>query len=295
MRQGRAVAGCRVSDTNPRQLSRLMVGRDIATQSTARKNAIGPVVLQCAGLKARDARGVTALDNLTISLRAGEILGIAGVDGNGQRELAEAICGLAPLEAGQVTMMSNRTSDRERTGKEARAKVGFVPEDRHGTGLVLDNSIAANLVLRSFRQAPVSRRGLLDRREILRRAADLMKRYDVRGRAPAQPARDLSGGNQQKIILAREIEAKPEILVVAQATKGLDIGAVEFVHRKLIEERDRGTAILYISTELEHIAEVADRIAFIFQGRITGELLPGDLTAEKAGLLMSGADSGVQP
>ncbi len=295
MRQGRAVAGCRVADTNPRQLSRLMVGRDIAAQTTVRKNAIGPVVLQCAGLTARDARGVTALDNLTISLRAGEILGIAGVDGNGQRELAEAISGLVPLEEGKMTMTSYRTSDRERTSKGARAKVGFVPEDRHGTGLVLDNSIAANLVLRSFRQAPVSRRGLLDRREIMRRAADLMKRYDVRGRAPAQPARDLSGGNQQKIILAREIEAKPEILVVAQATKGLDIGAVEFVHRKLIEERDRGTAILYISTELEHIAEVADRIAFIFQGRITGELLPGDLTAEKAGLLMSEADSGVQP
>lgn len=167
-----------------------------------------------------------------------------------------------------------------------------MPEDRHGTGLVLDHPIASNLILRTFGHAPVCRHGLLDQSLIARNAAELMQRYDIKARGATQKARDLSGGNQQKIILAREIEAGPEILVVAQATKGLDVGAVEFVHRKLIEQRDRGVAILYISTELEHIAEVADRIAVIFRGRIVGELQPDELTAERAGLLMSGAASG---
>lgn len=292
MRQGRVVALCRVADTSPRQLSGLMIGRDVAAPTVVRHGEAGPVALDCRGLKARDERGGTALDDLSLTVRKGEILGIAGVDGNGQRELAQAICGLKSLDAGHILAgegdITNATVDERRE----RAKIGFVPEDRHGTGLVLDQTVADNFVLRSFRRRPVARNGLLDRGRIARNAADLMQRYDVRARSATQAARDLSGGNQQKIILAREIEAKPEILIVAQATKGLDVGAIEFIHRKLIEERDRGTAILYISTELEHIAEVADRIAVIFRGRITGELLPHELTAERAGLLMSGASGG---
>lgn len=289
MRQGRVVAGRRVAETDPPELSRLMVGRDVSPPTAARRGETGAVALECRNLTVRNDRGAIALDSLSIAVRRGEILGIAGVDGNGQQELAEAICGLKPLEAGQVVAGGRDVTGLSAEARHRTARIGFVPEDRHGTGLVLDHSIASNFALRSFRRPPLARFGLLDHGRIARDAADLMARYDVRARSIRQAARDLSGGNQQKIILAREIEARPDILVIAQATKGLDIGAVEFVHRKLIEERDRGTAILYISTELEHIAEVADRIAMIFRGRITGELLPGELTAERAGLLMSGA------
>ncbi|MGV6874794.1 ABC transporter ATP-binding protein [Pseudochelatococcus sp. B33] len=289
MRQGRVVAGRRVAETDPRELSRLMVGRDVAAPTVARRGEAGAVVLECRDLTVRNDRGAIALDNLSIAVRRGEILGLAGVDGNGQQELAEAICGLRPLEAGRILAGGRDVTGLTADLRHRIARIGFVPEDRHGTGLVLDHSIALNFALRSFRRPPFARLGLLDHGRIARNAADLMERYDVRARSIRQAARDLSGGNQQKIILAREIEARPDILVVAQATKGLDIGAVAFVHRKLIDERDRGTAILYISTELEHVAEVADRIAMIFRGRITGELLPGELTAERAGLLMSGA------
>lgn len=288
MRQGRIVASCPVGTTDPRQLSRMMVGRDVTPPVTTRSSTPGAVALECRDLVVRDDRGTTVLNQLSISIRRGEILGIAGVDGNGQRELAEAICGLTALDAGKIYAGEQDITDFTVDQRQVAAKIGFVPEDRHGTGLVLDHSIASNFVLRSFRRQPVARRGILDRSHIARNAVDLMKRYDVRARSITQAARDLSGGNQQKIILAREIEAQPDILVIAQATKGLDVGAIEFVHRKLIEERDRNTAILYISTELEHIAEVADRIAVIFSGRITGELLPDELTAERAGLLMSG-------
>jgi simple sugar transport system ATP-binding protein len=169
-----------------------------------------------------------------------------------------------------------------------QAGIGFVPEDRHASGLVLEHSIADNLILRSFNRPPVSRRGLLDRRAILARASDLMQRYDIRARSPEQPARDLSGGNQQKIIIAREFEASPRLLVVMQATKGLDVGAIEFVQRKIIEQRAKGVAVLYISTELEHVVEVADRIAVIHRGGITGTLRPDEMSAERVGLLMAG-------
>jgi general nucleoside transport system ATP-binding protein len=292
MRQGRVVANCGVADTDPVRLSRLMVGRDVAPPAAVRTREAGDVALECRDLRMRNDRGTTALDGLSISVRSGEILGIAGVDGNGQRELAEAICGLKLLDAGRISVRDIDVTGFTAEQRHRIARIGFVPEDRHGTGLVLDSPIAANLVLRSFRRPPIARYGFLDHGQIARTAADLMNRYDIRARSAAQSTRDLSGGNQQKIVLAREIEAKPDVLVVAQATKGLDIGAIEFVHSKLIEERDRGTAILYISTELEHIAEVADRIAVIFRGRITGELLPRELSAERAGLLMSGARTG---
>jgi ABC-type uncharacterized transport system ATPase subunit len=292
MRQGRVVATCRTADTDPVQLSRLMVGRDVPAPATGRTTRVGDVALECHDLRMRNERGTTALDGLSIVVRSGEILGIAGVDGNGQRELAEAICGLKRLDAGMVRARGVDVTGFTAEQRHRTARIGLVPEDRHGTGLVLDNSIASNLVLRSFRRPPIARCGVLDGRAIARNAADLMNRYDIRARSAAQSTRDLSGGNQQKIVLAREIEARPDVLVVAQATKGLDIGAIDFVHGKLLEERDRGAAILYISTELEHIAEVADRIAFICRGRITGELRPDELTAERAGLLMSGGCSG---
>lgn len=292
MRQGRVVAERDIAQTNMRQLSQLMVGRDVEPVRLPRQAEPGRVALECTNLVARSDRGLTALDGISLSIRQGEVLGIAGVDANGQSELAEVICGLRRLESGRVVADGREITALSVSARMQGARIGYVPEDRHGTGLVLDHSIATNFVLRSFRRKPVARFGLIDMRLVSSRARTLMKRYDVRSRSSGQAARELSGGNQQKIILAREMEAAPEILVVMQATKGLDVGAVEFVQRKILEERDRGVAVLYISTELEHVAEVADRIAVMHRGRITGEVLPHEATAERIGMLMSGISAG---
>lgn len=294
MRHGQLVAERDIGQTDVRQLSRLMVGRDVEPVRVPRLTAPGGPVLECLDLVARGERGLTALDRVSLTIRQGEILGVAGIDGNGQNELAEIICGLRKPESGSIRAGAMEITGLGVSARMRGSRIGFVPEDRHGTGLVLDHSIATNFVLRSFRRGPVSRLGLINARFIADQARRMMKRYDVRSRSPAQPARELSGGNQQKIILAREIEAGPEILIVMQATKGLDVGAIEFVRRKILEARDRGVAVLYISTELEHVAEVADRIAVMHRGRFTGEVLPGEATAEHIGLLMSGLAVGEQ-
>jgi simple sugar transport system ATP-binding protein len=177
--------------------------------------------------------------------------------------------------------------------RKDEAGIGFVPEDRQHTGLVLDYPVATNFILRDYDRQPASRHGLLDFKYMARNAADLVKRYDVRLRSPQQPVRFLSGGNQQKVILAREIEAKPKILVIMQACKGLDVGAIEFVQNTIFELKASGVGVLYISTELEHVLDIADRIGVMYRGRITGTLLPQEATSERLGELMAGVASEV--
>ncbi|MBA2673741.1 ATP-binding cassette domain-containing protein, partial [Ramlibacter sp.] len=225
---------------------------------------------------------------IDLQLRAGEVLGITGVDGNGQKELAEVLAGLRAADAGRMALAGRditRASIRERVHTH---RIGFVPEDRHATGLVLGQPVWKNFFLRNFYRRPQARRGVLDHRGMRREAERLARQYDCRLRGIEQPAGELSGGNQQKIILAREIEAGPRLLVVMQATKGLDIGAIAFVQHKLLEQRDAGVAVLYISTELEHVLEVADRVAVMYRGRIVGTLEQAQATPERIGLLMSG-------
>jgi simple sugar transport system ATP-binding protein len=292
MRHGRVVATTKPRATSAGELARLMIGREVASRVEKPPQAPGPVALRAEALCARDERGLLALDHLSLELRASEILGVTGVDGNGQLELGEAIAGLRSLESGRIEL---RGRDIGRLGVRARqeAGIGFVPEDRHTTGLVLDYPVAHNLVLRSFDRPPAGRRGLLDFGYIRRHAAELVRRYDVRLRDTDQPARLLSGGNQQKLILAREIETGASVLVIMQACKGLDIGATRFVHATLLEQRAKGVAILYVSTELEHVLEVSDRIAVLYRGRVMGILDPAEATAERLGLLMAGAGTGV--
>jgi general nucleoside transport system ATP-binding protein len=201
--------------------------------------------------------------------------------------LGEVIAGLRPLVSGSISA-DGTTIDKLSVKERRQRGLGFVPEDRQGTALVLDYSIATNLVLRDFDHPPVSKRGILDLRHIARNAAQLIKRYDVRARSAQQPVRFLSGGNQQKVVLAREIEARPNILIVMQACKGLDIGAIEFVQNKLLELKMTGIAILYVSTELEHVLEVSDRVSVIFRGRITGTVPVAEASAARIGELMSG-------
>jgi ABC-type uncharacterized transport system ATPase subunit len=291
MRNGSVTAEDETADTSRRRLARLMVGREVMFELEDRHGEPGAVVLEAEGLVAENDRELRALDALSLSLRAGEILGLVGVDGNGQSELAEVIAGLRPLQAGRIRVHGRDISDLDVRQRRTVAGIGFVPEDRQGTGLVLDYAAPENLILHDFDRRPVARLGVLNFGLINRRAAELIRKYDVRLRGLRQPVRLLSGGNQQKLILAREIEAAPAILVVLQPCKGLDVGAIEFVQNTLLEQRARGMAILYVSTELEHVLAVADRIAVMYRGRITGILDRGEATPERLGLLMAGADA----
>jgi simple sugar transport system ATP-binding protein len=246
-------------------------------------------MLEVEGLRAASDRGLEALDGVSLSVRAGEILGIAGVDGNGQSELAEVIAGLRPHHAGTIRIGGDDVADATVAERKHAFKMAYVPEDRQRVGLDLNHSVAFNLMLRSYRRAPFARFGVLDFKTIFENARRLVGRYDVRLQDIGQEARFLSGGNQQKLILAREIEDDPKVLVASQPCKGLDVGAIEFVQNTLLEQRAKGVAILYISTELEHIMAVCDRIAVMSRGRITGELRPEEATPERLGMLMAGA------
>ncbi len=290
MRRGRVVETVPVDQTDSKSLSRMMVGRDVAAVKKDQAVSTGPerVALDLIDVGAKNDRGVVALKSVSFQLLAGEVLGITGVDGNGQKELAETIVGLRPIEAGDIRADGESIAGLSARDRIVRSKIGFVPEDRHETGLVLDYSVTMNLALRDFDRAPISRFGLIDDRVIQDRARDLVDQYDIRLAHRNQNARLLSGGNQQKIILAREISAQPRILVVMQATKGLDVGAIAFVQEMLLKERARGVAILYISTELEHVVEVADRIGVLCAGHLSPILNAEEATAERIGLYMAG-------
>lgn len=288
MRHGKVVMRVPTRDTTARELSQCMVGRELTPVVAVRQSTPGAPLLRMDKVSARNDRGIRALDNVSLQLRRGEILGVTGVDGNGQKELAEVLAGLRPQDGGHIDVAGHDLRGASIRERAHQHRIGFVPEDRHTTGLVLNQPIWKNFFLRSFYCRPFSRRGLLDHRRMRQDAQRLARKYDCRLRDIDQAAGELSGGNQQKIILAREIEAEPQLLIVMQATKGLDVGAIEFVQRKILEQRDAGVAVLYISTELEHVLEVADRVAFMFCGRITGELERADVTRERIGLLMSG-------
>ena len=288
MRASRVVATRQTSQTDARELARLMVGRDITSELVRKPVTPGRVMLKVSDLRVVSERGVAAVDGVSIDVRQGEILGLAGVDGNGQKELAEAIGGVRPSSGGTIEVGGTDVRDFDPSARKNVLRMGFVPEDRQRMGLDLDSNVAMNMVLRSFRAKPFATAGWMNFGAIERHAINLAERYDVRMRGINQNARDLSGGNQQKIILAREIEDEPDVLVVAQPTKGLDIGAIEFVQKTLLAQRERGCAILYISTELEDLLQVADRVAVISKGKITGVIPRSEASSQRLGLMMAG-------
>jgi simple sugar transport system ATP-binding protein len=243
-------------------------------------------VLEVRDLHVADDRGLPALRGLSLQVRAGEIVGLAGVDANGQSELIEAITGLRHVESGQILI-----EGEEVTGRSPRemidAGVGHIAEDRHRRGLVLQFDLAENISLHGYRRPGMTRWGWLSPSKMDDRARTLLSEYDVRGGGVGTLASSLSGGNQQKVVIAREISSDPKVLIAAQPTRGLDVGAIEFVHRRLVEERDKGRAILLISLELEEVRSLSDRALVIYEGQIAAELDPS-ASEEDFGVYMTG-------
>ena len=268
-------------------LAKLMVGREVVLRVEKPPAQPGEPLLIAEDLVVLDDRGLEACRGVSFELKAGEILGIAGVDGNGQTELIDALTGLRRPSGGRII-----AAGTDITGASTRdvldLGVGHIPEDRQVRGLVLDFTLAENLALHDFRREPESKWGWLYPRRLIERAGRLLKEFDVRGGGPKTLASALSGGNQQKVVIAREVSRDPRILVAAQPTRGLDVGAIEFVHRRLVEERDEGRGILLVSFELEEILSLSDRIIVLYEGRIVGEY-PPTVSEEELGIAMTGA------
>jgi ABC-type uncharacterized transport system ATPase subunit len=285
LRRGKTIGTIDTAGADDASLARMMVGRDVVLRVEKEPGKPGEPLLVLDDVHAVDDRGLPAVDGVSLEVRAGEIVAVAGIDGNGQSELIDLISGLRPCTGGHV-----RLSGRDITNCSPRAArqagIGHIAEDRQHRGLVLDFNLSENLSLMDYREG--ARFGLLKPRRMLDAAARLLREFDVRGGTPATPARSLSGGNQQKVVIAREISGNPDALIAAQPTRGLDVGAIEFVHRRLLAERDAGRAILLFSLELEEVRALADRILVIYDGRIVGEL-PSTASDEELGLLMTGS------
>ena len=288
MQDGRVKASLAKSDTDPASLARTMVGREVLFQVKRSAHSTGEPVLRLADVSASNTRGLKALDRVTFEIRAGEVFGIAGVDGNGQAELAEVIAGLRPVESGRISVSDREMTQASISERADSFAVAYVPEDRHRDGLVLDESVAQNMILRTYNRKPFARFGFFDLSAIRDHAERLASSFAVRLQSVDQEVRYLSGGNQQKVILARELEGDPKVLIVAQPTKGLDVGAIEFVQQQILAQRDRGVAVLYISTELEHLLDVCDRVGVLFRGKLMDTMESADATPERVGLLMAG-------
>jgi len=287
MRAGKVVAAMPASGATEQSLATSMVGREVGFEVTKGLAAPGQVVLAVRDLQVADDRGHTTVRGLELEVRSGEILGIAGVEGNGQRELVEALAGMRTPLAGSVEILGHDTTGWSPRRVEMLG-VGHVPEDRAKHGLVGTYPITDNLVLNRYHRRQFSRRFLLDRAAMTRNANDLIQRFDVRTPSPHVLAGTLSGGNQQKIVMARELSGDLRLLLVAQPTRGLDVGSIEFIHRQVVERRDAGVAVLLVSAELDEILSLADRVGVLYRGTLAAVMDRADATREKIGLLMAG-------
>jgi ABC-type uncharacterized transport system ATPase subunit len=286
LRRGVAVGTVPAAGATEEGLARMMVGREVLLRVDKKPPQPGAPLLQVENLSVIDDRGLEAVRDVSLEVRGGEIVGIAGVDANGQSELIDAIAGLRAVKAGRI-VVDGADLTHAHAKQALNAGIGHIPEDRHRRGLVLPFTLAENLALSAYRKPPYSRWSFLNLRSIFSRARRLLKEFDVRGGGPSTPAFALSGGNQQKVVLAREIDGNPKVLIAAQPTRGLDVGAIEFVHRRLVEQRDAGRAVLLVSLELEEILSLSDRILVIYEGRIVGEF-PPTATEEELGFAMTG-------
>ena len=286
MRRGKMVATRKTSETTVEELAELMVGRRVLLRVHKGDARPGDVVLSVRNVSVKDNRRVTMVDNVSFDVRAGEIVGIAGVAGNGQSELLEAIAGIRKPSSGDM-LLNGRTVDQADPAALRDMGVAHIPEDRHHMGLVLKFEEYENAVLGYHRKAAYGRGPLLDRKAIRRDAMEKIEKYDIRPPNPRLQTAGFSGGNQQKIVVAREIERDPTMLIIGQPTRGVDIGAIELIHRRIVEMRDAGKAILLVSVELDEIRALADRILVMFAGRVVGETAR-DADEQSLGLMMAG-------
>jgi len=288
IRRGKKIDTVKVADVTQSDLASKMVGREVNFKVDKKEKAPGNVSLEIKDLVVEDNRGIKAVNGLSLSLRKGEILGIAGIDGNGQSELVEALTGLRSVESGKILM-----NNKDITGKTPlqifEHKISSIPEDRQKHGLVLDFNVAENLVLEKHDKSPFAEKGILQHEEIINHANELIEKFDIR---PVgcwhKSARSLSGGNQQKVIIAREVTNDPEVLIAVQPTRGLDVGAIEYVHKALVKQRNENKAVLLVSLELDEVMNVSDRIAVIYEGKIVDVIPAKGADMNEIGLMMAG-------
>ncbi|HVN61876.1 MAG TPA: ABC transporter ATP-binding protein [Gaiellaceae bacterium] len=287
LRRGKKIETVPREGATEASLARAMVGREVLLRVEKPPATPGDVALSVQDLHVVDDRGIPKVRGVSFDVRAGEIVGVAGVDGNGQTELVEAITGLGRMSGGTITV-AGRTMHAESPRAMLDAGVGHIPEDRQRRGLVLEFTIAENIALHDYADPPDAKWGWIFPKRMVQRAARLIKEFDVRGGGPETLAGGLSGGNQQKVVVAREVARDPKVLIAAQPTRGLDVGAIEFLHRRLVTERDEGRAILLVSLELDEILSLSDRILVMYEGEIVGEHV-GEVSEQQIGLEMLGA------
>ncbi len=265
-----------------------MVGRSVLLRVEKGEAKPGQVLLELKDLSVQDDRHQVAVDGVSLEVRAGEILGIAGVEGNGQNELVEAIVGLRMPRAGAI-LLGGRDITHASTHSTLEAGLGFIPADRHRMGIVLELPVSDNLVLSRFDRPPFARWIVRTFDAVREYAVKLIKAFDIRTQGPDQPAGSLSGGNQQKLVVAREIGTQPKVLLASQPTRGVDVGSIEFIHRRLVEERDHGMGVLLVSSELDEVLSLADRVAVVYRGRVVAIFDQKEADRDRIGLLMAGA------
>ncbi|MGP0285515.1 ABC transporter ATP-binding protein [Streptococcus pneumoniae] len=291
IRRGKSIETVEIAGATNADLAEMMVGRSVSFKTEKQASKPKEVVLSIKDLVVNENRGVPAVKNLSLDVRAGEIVGIAGIDGNGQSELIQAITGLRKVESGSIELKGDSIVGLH-PRQITELSVGHVPEDRHRDGLILEMMISENIALQTYYKEPHSKNGILNYSNITSYAKKLMEEFDVRAASELVPAAALSRGNQQKAIIAREIDRDPDLLIVSQPTRGLDVGAIEYIHKRLIEERDNGKAVLVVSFELDEILNVSDRIAVIHDGKIQGIVSPETTNKQELGVLMAGGNLG---
>ena len=287
IRRGKSIDTVKVAEVSSQELADMMVGRAVSFKTDKKEAHPTDNILEIADLHVKDRRGIGAVNGLNLEVRAGEVVGIAGIDGNGQTELVNAITGLTKVESGEIKIKGEVTTNKK-PRYITNLGIGHVPEDRHRDGMVLEMTLAENIALQTYYQAPNSHHGVLDYKYINKHARELIEEFDVRAANELIPAGNMSGGNQQKAVIAREISRDPDLLVISQPTRGLDVGAIEYIHKRIIQERDHHKAVLVVSFELDEILNLSDRIAVIHEGEIVGIVDPKETTEKELGLLMAG-------
>ncbi len=289
IRKGVGIGTVDVASTSVQEMADLMVGRQVNFKVDKVDSNPTDVVLKLENVNLKNSKGIEKLKNINFEVKKGEIVAIAGIEGNGQSEVINVITGLENGNDGQVYLNGNDIS-KEKIRKRTVAGIGHIPEDRHKHGLVLEYTVEENMILQTYYTEKFSKKGFINKKAMTEQAENLIEKFDVRsGKGPKTVSRSMSGGNQQKAIIAREMEREPDLLIAAQPTRGLDVGAIEYIHKQLINTRDQGKAVLLLSLELDEVLNVADRILVMFEGEILGELVAKETNEKEIGLLMAGS------